>query len=285
MLITSGNTAARKPSSIPVINRGSWQAKGLVAWFTPPLEVLTQQRGTLTNNAGLRPSPWGPAWWFDNAGNSSTDLSGSYIELPDTAVYDITGPQTLSAWVSFLTPSTWNANRGIISKFQEINDVGTSVSEDSYNLRISSAKLLSYAVNPTGGSAATVSILGATTLVAGVLYHLAGRYIPSTAISVWVDGRKDGENTTSIPASLYSGAAPVRVGCQTNSRERVSLYGYIIDARIYDYAMSDAQILNLYKNRWGLYNTQVKNWYVDKISAAEFVPYQPWLHRGPVLAQ
>lgn len=263
---------ARRPSGLLTINRGSPQARGLVSVIAPPFlgDNRTKLAGTLVNGAAPAVTPWGPAWFCENEANSNIDGTASYLEVPDDNAYDLTGAFTVSAWLIFKEPSAWTNSRHVLSKYLSAGN------QRSWGLGIEATRQVVWNVFPEGTTTNSVELIGTATLSVETLYHIVGRLIPSAAMAVFVNGAKDNEVTSSIPAGPFVGTAPVRLGSAVNAREVRSIYGSIIDARIYNRALSDADIWQLYdpKTRWDLYAVPQRRSWVDAPAAA--ATGNPW---------
>lgn len=188
--------------------------------------------GTLTSMA-TSPSTTTSGW--ANSGKVGKalvfDATNDYVSVGNPAPAQITGPLSLSAWVKL------NANNvlyGVISK------EGSS-GQFSYELVVTSSGKASFDVSGTGS--AKIAINGNTTLATGTWYHLTGVYIPGVSITVYVNGVQDGQNTTSIPSSIFNGTGNVQIGAFNTSG---FINGYIDEAKIYPFSLSQSDIIQDY---------------------------------------
>ena len=194
------------------------------------------------------------AWWkFDNNANDSIgghhgqlygnptyvagmvgsgaielDGTGDYVSCPNDAAFEITEQITVAAWIKVAVfDKTWQA---IVTK-----------GDDSWRLhRWGDNNSLSWNCNGvTGGSLRAHSTdIG---IGDGQWHHVAGIY-DSSKMYLYVDGMLD--NSQDASGSIDVGVYPVMIGgnAQQTSRE---WNGLIDDVRIYDYALSLSEILDL----------------------------------------
>lgn len=78
-------------------------------------------------------------------------------------------------------------------------------------------------------------------LAVGTRHHLAGVFIPSTAVQVWQDGALT-ENTTGVPATQYDPSQDVFVGARFSGQ---NFDGAMEDVRIYNRALTSDEILEI----------------------------------------
>lgn len=129
--------------------------------------------------------------------------TSSYLARADEAGLDITGGLTFGGW--FYTSAVDANNRGLIVKWLSTGD------QRSYQLYYNNTAV-TVAVSSTGAAGGIVTVNGPV-LAADTWHFIAGRFSPSTQLAIYADGAWAG-NTTSIPASIYSGTAPLEIGRQ-----------------------------------------------------------------------
>ena len=187
-----------------------------------------------------------PYWVYDG--------TGDYHSHADDANFDITGTETTvltsqrgltcGAWVylNSLTPVT----NSIIAKF--------SLSGGNYLSYILTelGTYLYFMITTDGSTLKSVTGLdaGGAGLTTGKWYFTAGRFIPSTAIKCWVNATET-QNATSIPASIFSGAAPFTIGYDPANNSYTS--GVVSLPFVCACALSDVQITRLYNRSRGLF--------------------------------
>jgi len=188
--------------------------------------------GTLTSfpadpTANWVSSPRGGALEFDGAND--------YINLGNPAALQITGAMTLAAWIyidDFDNPSRIiTKSTGTRGYELTIENIGTG-GQNKANFMVAS------------NSSTLIGVANNAALPAGQWLHLAGVYTPGVSLKIYVNGDLKNTRTTGIPASQYNPANNVNIGRRPNN----TLWwdGKIDDARIYDRALSAADIADLY---------------------------------------
>lgn len=75
-------------------------------------------------------------------------------------------------------------------------------------------------------------------------FHLAGQFIPSTAIEIWQDGVMENDNTTGIPATMHNPVNDVSIGGRPDPNGNVN--GLIADVRFYDRNLSANEMQTIF---------------------------------------
>jgi len=89
------------------------------------------------------------------------------------------------------------------------------------------------------------------TLSSNVWHHVVGTFEPSTAGKIYIDGSLDTSNTVSVPASIFGSTADVYIsGIDGASPPSNCVDGDIQNVRIYNRALSAAEISRLYQDPW-----------------------------------
>ncbi|HVO39284.1 MAG TPA: DUF2341 domain-containing protein, partial [Spirochaetia bacterium] len=202
---------------------------GLVGWWklddgagTSALDSsVSASTGTLVN---------APTWVAGRVGGALSFGGTSYVNVTNTAPYNITGPITVAAWVN---AAAWTV------AWQAVVTKGTS----AWRLQR----------NSTGGGNASgicfstngltnVDLAGTRTIIDGTWHHVVGVYDGATKY-IYVDGALD----TSVAAtgSIATDAFNVYIAenAQNTGRQFV---GQIDDVRIYNVALSAGQVAALY---------------------------------------
>jgi len=217
--------------------------------------------GTIVNNTDGTPSEVYPGtdrfgaadnamWWpalsgIPHAGADYID-TGSAASTP---LYQMTGSMTVAAWV-YLDPSLgWASGyqSTILTKlggsgnrswmFAVENQVtGGTLPSTQYSLR--------FRVSPEGSTLA--SAYDTTELPINQWVHVAAVYdAPAASIKLYVNGAPRTTGTTgTIPTSQFAGSSSIKIG---NRDALVQQWwrGGIDEVRIYDEALTDAQVLAL----------------------------------------
>lgn len=190
--------------------------------------------GTLTGSGFYTAGRIGRGLYFDGSADSVTISSGSNLALQSF---------TISAWVKLsVLPSHWAT---IIDHDRGGNDwygLWKSANANTFNFRWSANGMADFR----------------HVIAQNVWYHVVGTYTngvdgaPGTA-RLYLNGTLDSlVSTTAAPAPVISGA---RIGQNMDGNE--AFPGVIDDLRIYNYALSDAEVADLYANpglvsRWSL---------------------------------
>ena len=168
-------------------------------------------------------------------GNSYRHLGNGTNFLAGSGLYGITGTETfISSALRGLTVGGWfmvdttpAAIAGVISK-------DGAAAQRGYVLAWTSADVVRFGVSLSGGSIVQVNSPAAAI---SQWHFLAGRYIPSTEIAVFVDGDKT-VNTTAIPSSIFVSSQAFEIGRHFNDNARV-LHAKTRDVFICAAALSD----------------------------------------------
>lgn len=172
--------------------------------------------------------------------------SGSvkYISTPDTSILDITGALTVSCWFQSNGSATGQV-RGLIAKWTG------SGNQRSYGISFSAANpssnsKLNGQISSDGTFQAGNDVTGSTNL--GTTWrHGAFVFVPSTSVTTYVDGIQDGQKTSSIGASIYSGTAALWIGVSFSVADTQQFYGDIAETAIYDTNLNSSEISALAK--------------------------------------
>ena len=156
-----------------------------------------------------------------------------YVEVSDNANLDIIGALTLEAWVNI--PSTLTNTAGVVSKFEDTGN------QRSYALQIDASDQPLFSISGNGST--STSVTSSSSLTTNTWHHLAAVYDPSNALRVYLDGILVGENTTSIPANIFSGSAPLWIAAVSDETVSNNLINASIDElRIWDDIRSQEEI-------------------------------------------
>jgi hypothetical protein len=154
------------------------------------------------------------------------DGSGDYVKIDNEAAFDLTSQITISAWVNITSvPQEWT---GIITKGDSAWRLSTSFANNVFHFGISRGDYLN-------GRAAVDS---------GQWHNVVCIYDGQT-MSIYVDGKLD----VSRPRTGLIGTNdfPVCIGENIELTGRC-FHGLIDDVRIYNYALSEDEVAELYNN-------------------------------------
>ena len=177
--------------------------------------------------------------WKMEAGGYATDMvaaSSNVFSATQTQQFRFTGAMSVSAW--FAADLFTTQIRGIIGVWR--SQTGNT-NQRKWSLAVNTSSQLSGGVSSDGSTTNVAS--GATTLVAGTWYHAVMVYVPSTSVTLYLNGVQDAQITTTIASSLFDSTAPVWWGLRNDSTT-TSFYfdGRIDDVRVYDRAITEAEI-------------------------------------------
>ena len=239
-----------QPPNVPFeINKASPQSNGLVAWWT----CLGQNAGqvalrdmmgrfdmTVVNTPVISSSAMGPVVLFD-------DGSSEYLTNGNAAV--ITYPITMACWVN---TNDLSVNQSLII----IADTATS--NNFHQLYIEQG--LDMLRVRSDDATATIAFATTTTAMSiNTWHHACGVFTSSTNRAVFLDGGGKGTDALDVtPVGLDSTTIAVR---RTNFNQWY-LSGMIAESRIYNRALSDAEVYALYapQTRWELYKPLTRLW-------------------------
>jgi len=103
-----------------------------------------------------------------------------------------------------------------------------------------------FLVSSTGNS--YTGVRSNTTLSNGIWYHVAATW-DSTSMKIYINGKLDNSNTTSIPSSIFNNNFNTYIGCDSDSASRLRFFdGQIDDVRIFNYALTAQQVKDAMNN-------------------------------------
>ena len=224
----AGNIATSSPVSVTVSNTAT---AGLMAGY-----AFDEGTGTAAADAsghGLTGTLIGGPGWSTGEYGSAVNLDGvdDRVDLGNPAALQFTGSMTLSAWIN-------------AAAFP--GDDGAIVSKrggDGYQLDTTVDKgPRTIGFKLTSGSGADMFRYGATALLSGRWYHVAGVYDAATAaMDVYLNGQLDnGALLGTVAASQRNSAEKVLVGQRANGG--FGFIGRIDEVRIYGRALTQAEI-------------------------------------------
>jgi hypothetical protein len=227
---------------------------GLVAYY--PFQGNAESRGGpapdgYVSGATLASDRFGAA-------NSAYAFDGvdDYIEIPNTnGVFNLTASWTLACWAKPFSPATDARDDPLIWKIARVESGAYTGNEDTF--------LLSWGYNWQEGQSGNVFYTGLERAAddedfgvsslshePALWHHVVGSY-DGTSLRIYVDGELD--QTANIgPIVAYTGPAPLRIGNIQHSTHIVgpthvgAFDGVIDDVRIYDRALSDAEVADLH---------------------------------------
>lgn len=187
---------------------------------------------TLTDNNTVTAGAGLDGAWTNSADFEATNSESLSVADASQTGLDPAGAFSIAVWVK----KESLGNMGLVAKviasggpgtsyYRFINDSNDTVFLDVWN------------------GSATNSAATSATLSTGVWYHVVCVYDPSTRISIYLNGVRDGHNTTSIPSALPNNTYPFQVGAYQSG-----LYfdGLMQDVIFWNVALTDAEVARLY---------------------------------------
>jgi hypothetical protein len=178
------------------------------------------------NSGILKGNPvWRPAGGV-SGGAIELDGKGDYVEISNESAFDITGQITVSAWVNITdVPQEWT---GIVTKGDSAWRVSTSFANNIFHFGVSARDFLN----------------GKSSVDSGQWHNVTCVY-DGQNMNIYVDGKLDASRPRTGP--LATNNFPVCIGENIELKGRC-LHGLIDDVRIYDYALSQDEIGELFKS-------------------------------------
>jgi hypothetical protein len=217
-------------------NLWSFSTGEIVAWWR-----FDEGSGEITydsasNNFGIIK---GDKTWVNDRDRGwclSFDGSDDYVLIPGASDLN-TDTVTVSAWIKAETWTPYSWTGSIVSK--DDWDYGYH----GYALRCGDGGMLSFVISTVEDiwpDAVSDPVMGI-----GKWYQVVGTYDGGT-IRVYINGAESG--STSAKGPINSSSYDLNIGRGTYAKERL-FHGLIDDIRIYNYALSKAEIKNLYIGR------------------------------------
>ena len=162
--------------------------------------------------------------------SAATFGSGDSLSATDAALPLPAGAQTFAAWVRSINNG---ANQDIMSCWG-------ATGNRAFLFRRLSAGALNFRISSTGSDNITIDT---TTTVPQLTWtHVCAVFVPSTSITIYIDGVAEASNTTSIPATVYDSPEPFVMGNRTVGGTSNFFNGQIDEACIFDKALSADEV-------------------------------------------
>lgn len=165
--------------------------------------------------------------------------SGDDVDVGNASSLQLTGACTYVCWVNLDVSPT---NIDAISK-QTSSDRGISLQTDD------DPPDDTWGIFVIAKTAVLVISSGwtASPLAAGTWYHLAGQFVPSTAVQIWLNGVLSNEKTTGVPATMHDPVNNLTLGGRPDNSG--NLNGKLDDVRIYNRNLSASEMATIYAAR------------------------------------
>ena len=193
---------------------------------------------TLVDNSGFGNNAqiFGSPSWSAGVAGSQLNLSGTsqYGSVPDASSLDITTSITMAAWI-----------RPQVMKSQRILQKGTDV--DGYLLNLLSTGKVSIEFNQISSSAYKLNSSALYPTNGTTWMHVAATY-NGTTIKMYINGVEN-KSLNVTPAPINTNNLPLMIGSKNDGGSSFS--GGLDDVRVYNYALSASEVLDLYNNPEG----------------------------------
>ena len=241
------NRLAFNPPAAISVNRNHPQAKGLIAFWP----VLNNDGSTRLRNVV-------------SAGDATALTGYKKITNQRGTAAAINGTQQFSATGLFPGTAGTTSYNVTLSARVFLNSVGSGTTENNeffqrdndssswgFQFQMIGNKLGFFIVNQTP---AALSLAGLTALTTGRWYHVAASYdISRTLAKVYIDGKLDNSGTLSATAIRGTGTQ-YTIGATSNNARRIN--GAMADMRVYNRALSDAEVMDIYQNPMSVFTNQ-----------------------------
>lgn len=209
---------------------------GLVAYY--PFNSNTLDESGNANDGIIN----GATLAYDRFGNANSafnfDGVDDYIEINDTESFDLTNKFTLVGWIY---PNSFSEYNNIFAKW----GMGNGVEHRSYVLNIIDGKL-GLRISIDGShieNTTTFYTVGSTSLTLHTWIYVTGVY-DGNFLNVYVNGVFDG--SISLHKDAFIGDSAIRIGIDGWGNNPFD--GSIDDIRIYNRALSESEIQQLYNS-------------------------------------
>jgi tetratricopeptide (TPR) repeat protein len=165
----------------------------------------------------------------------SLNGDSDYMDCGNNPAFDITDSITVTAWVNIITvPQDWTT---IVAKGNSAWRLSTFYDQRKFH----------FAVTEPSTDTDKNWVNGDTEVAAGEWHQVVGTY-DGANVRLYVDGVEDSNSPIANSRGISSNDEPVYIGGNSESTARF-WNGLIDDVRIYNYALSKAEVKELYAGR------------------------------------
>ncbi len=162
--------------------------------------------------------------------------ASDYVTIPDHNDFHFTGDFSLAAWVRLADIS--NSEAKILAKFSSYQ------SADGYEISIRSDRRFAFEISDPTLVGQTIALWSMNTIETDKCYFLVATR-KADRMEVYINASIEGE--TSSPTQVLSDPAAIRIGNRALGPDDQGFPGEIDDLRVYDHALSQAEIDELYR--------------------------------------
>lgn len=205
--------------------------------FDEGIGTIAYDSSICGNNGFLIGNPQWVAGHLDRA--LEFDGTGDWVDCGTRPVFGITGAVSISAWIKVTAQAADRIDQKIAGNQDGANGgykMGLFRNKIEFEIRTSdNANILNRRV------------AGGTEIKVGVWYHVAGVYSPEEDyIRTYVNGVLDRELRTNQLLGASQGS--FKIGCEPSITGLCNFNGVIDDLRIYNHAIDETEIMQLYNN-------------------------------------
>lgn len=178
---------------------------------------------------------------------STRNLAGKAVAFDDgdTLTYEIRRSVFNDTFTNGFTIGVWINVTSIAGAAVFISKYDYGINQRAIRLQQDATETVTGYISVNG--VATVAVTSTSTVDDSQWHFIVFTYVPSTSFSVYIDGVSEGENTTTIPASIFDVPIPFNLGgnYSTGSR-RNEFKGKMQNPFIYNKTLTASEILQLY---------------------------------------
>lgn len=221
--------------------------------------------GTNVGSAFAYDNP-SPEVEFGKASRVFDRTAVQYVSVADSATFP-TGAQTHACW--FKPDATITGGQSILGKWGN----GGNLSFLLYYINLDLRAYIS------GDGSSNVNT-GAYSLSppTGAWHHAAFVFVPSTSLTLYINGSQVGQVTSGVPASLYDSSAEYRIGKMDRSYN-APFGGHVCDVRMYDTDLSSTDITALY-NGTNVETNLIGHWLTNADDVKDYAGVQDGTNNG-----
>ena len=177
-----------------------------------------------------------------------------YVNVNDSSSLDVTGALTASVWFK-MNNNPVTQSEGLVAKFR--SQTGFT-NQRAYMIVVETTGFIGATISSDGTNVPDSTSASATGAIdrADGKWHLATIvFIPSTSLTLYVDGVQEAQDTVSVPASIFNSPAPLWIGLTFNSTDAERYATALIDeTRIYNRALTPSEVEGLFNSGAAKFN-------------------------------
>jgi hypothetical protein len=164
--------------------------------------------------------------------------TGQSLGGSDYSAMKITGAMSFSCWFKLRTGT-------VTPPFLILANKWNGAGGRSYQIYLSNLFNGKYYVSAWINNSAGVDALNNDGFTFGTdWHHVVFVYIPSTSMTLYIDGVQKGQNTSAIPSSITNGTAPFFIGNDDAGNDYLD--GTIDEVGVHNRALSETEVAQLY---------------------------------------